>query len=40
MKPLKWPEVKVAAEERFNDGGNHMYDSEMKRLLEIYDAGT
>ncbi|HEY6166418.1 MAG TPA: hypothetical protein VI454_00170 [Verrucomicrobiae bacterium] len=36
MQSLKWPEVRVAAEERWNDGGNHFYDCEMKSLLAIY----
>jgi hypothetical protein len=36
MKSLKWPEIKAAAEERWNDGGNHFWDCEIKRLLDIY----
>jgi hypothetical protein len=36
MERLKWPEVKAAAEERWNDGGNHYHDTEIKQLLEIY----
>lgn len=38
MESLKWPEVRVAAEHRYDDGGNHMYDSEIKRLLDIYEV--
>ena len=40
MESLKWPEVRVAAEERWNDGGNHFYDAEIKQLLEIYGAAS
>lgn len=36
MPVLKWPEIRVAAEKRWNDGGNHFHDSEIKQLLEIY----
>src|ERR1700704_6362250 len=36
MQSLKWSEVRAAAEERWNDGGNHFYDTEIKQLLEIY----
>jgi hypothetical protein len=35
---LKWPEIRAAAEQRWNDGGNHFYDSEIKQLFEIYGA--
>jgi hypothetical protein len=38
MPSMKWPEVRAAAEERWNDGGNHFYDSEIKQLLEIYNV--
>jgi hypothetical protein len=38
MPTLKWPEVRIAAEQLFNDGGNHFHDNELKRLLEIYDG--
>ena len=38
MKRLKWPEVRAAAEERFNDGGNHFHDVDLKELLDIYGA--
>ncbi len=36
MKSLKWPEIKAAAEERWNDGGNSV--PGIKDLLEIYHA--
>jgi hypothetical protein len=36
MESLKWPEIKVAAEERLDDGGNHYGDREIQRLLDIY----
>ena len=34
MESLKWPEVRAAAEERWNDGGNSV--PEIKDLLKIY----
>ena len=34
MESLKWPEVRAAAEERWNDGGNSVRG--IKGLLEIY----
>lgn len=34
MESLKWPEIRVAAEERWNDGGNSV--PGIKDLLEIY----
>ena|SRR5215468_4675180 len=36
MPSLRWSEVRVAAERRRNDGGNHFYDTEIRQLLEIY----
>jgi len=38
MASLKWPEVRTAAEQRWNDGGNHFHDAEIKQLLAIYEA--
>lgn len=35
---LKWPEVRAAAEARYNDGGNHFHDTDLRELLEIYDT--
>ena len=34
MESLKWPEVRVAAEERSNDGGNSV--PGLKDLLDVY----
>jgi hypothetical protein len=36
MEPLKWPEVRTAAEERLNDGGNSV--PGLKDLLAVYQA--
>jgi hypothetical protein len=36
MESLKWPEVRLAAEERWNDGGNSV--PGIKDLLEMYDV--
>jgi hypothetical protein len=36
MESLRWPEVRVAAEARLDDGGNHFHDTELKRLLDLY----
>ena len=38
MKSLKWPEIKAAAEERWNDGGNSV--PGIKELLEIYEVAN
>ena len=38
MPSLRWPEVRIAAEARYNDGGNHFHDSDLRELLEIYNA--
>jgi hypothetical protein len=38
MAVLKWPEIKAAAEERYNDGGNASYGHEIQKLLSVYDA--
>jgi hypothetical protein len=38
MPSLRWPEVRVVAEARYNDGGNHFHDSDLRELLEIYSA--
>ena len=37
MPTLKWPEVRAAAEARWNDGGNHFHDCDIKELLEVYE---
>ncbi|HEX3799278.1 MAG TPA: hypothetical protein VH413_11300 [Verrucomicrobiae bacterium] len=36
MPTLRWPEIRIAAEERMKDGGNHFHDGDLKELLEIY----
>jgi hypothetical protein len=36
METLRWPEVRRAAEERFNDGGNAWYAHEIDSLLKVY----
>lgn len=38
MASLRWPEVKAAAEERFNDGGNACHAREMQELIDICNA--
>jgi hypothetical protein len=36
MRTLRWSEIASAAEQRLSDGGNHFWDSELKKLLEEY----
>jgi len=38
MPSLRWREVRAVAEARYNDGGNHFHDSDLRELLEIYNA--
>jgi hypothetical protein len=38
MAALKWPEVRAAAEESFDDGGNASRAHELQELLGVYDA--
>ena len=38
MESLQWPEIKAAAEERYDNGGHALYGREIQDLLKVYDV--